>query len=154
VVTALAVDGGDDSLVWRLWSRALGDGTVRIPGRVPREIPDLSGAYDAWGLVLDAATAGDVARDVGTALRRAADDRPERDLFVAGVRFGAFDEAGQLRVVEALGRAFQEALADGVRLRGAFASPAIADADDAGYGLVTRNRDVRDVGTAWVEQVR
>jgi beta-glucosidase len=162
VVTALGVDGGDDTLVWRLWSRALGDGTVRIPGRVPREVPDLAGAYDAWGLLLDATSAHgvereverDVARAVGTALRRAADDRPERDLYVAGVRVGAPEEAGQLRMVEAVGAALQEALADGVRVRGAFASPAIADADGAGYGLVTRNRDVRDVGAAWVEQLR
>ncbi len=41
-----------DQLRWYLWLQGLHDGTISIPGRADRDLPDLAGACDVLGLVV------------------------------------------------------------------------------------------------------
>ena len=52
----------EDDARWSLWTRALADGTMAVPGRAERELADLQGACDVVGVAVSA--------DVETVLHR------------------------------------------------------------------------------------
>ena len=60
-----------------LWLQGLHDGTISIPGRADRELPDLAGACDVLGIVV-----ADVDESLGAVLR-AAEMGPDRPLSIA-----------------------------------------------------------------------
>jgi Glycosyl hydrolase family 1 len=68
----------EDHLRWHTWLRALRDGTITIPGRADRELPDLAGACDQLGIAVSGADGG----ALEGLLHRVAEQGPDRPLAV------------------------------------------------------------------------
>lgn len=125
----------EDHLRWRLWLQALRDGTVSIPGRADRELPDLAGACDVIGVVV-----ADVDESLG-AVVRAAEMGPDRPLAITLITPSGKD-ADRVTVVERYELACGEA-AEGAPLQSMALSPTF-DIDGCDDGVITRDRDVKD----------
>lgn len=125
----------DDHLRWYLWLQGLRDGTISIPGRADRELPDLAGSCDVLGLVV-----ADVDETLG-AILRAAEMGPDRPLAITLITPPGRD-ADRVTVVERFETACGEA-AEGAPLEAMALSPTF-DIEGHDDGIITRDRDVKD----------
>jgi hypothetical protein len=125
----------DDHLRWHLWLQGLHDGTISIPGRADRELPELAGACDVLGIVV-----ADVDESLGAVLR-AAEMGPDRPLSITLITPKGKD-AGRVNVVQRFEVACGEA-AEGAPLEAIALSPTF-DIDGHDDGIITLDRDVKD----------
>jgi beta-glucosidase len=141
-----------DRLQWDVWTRALRDGLLAVPGRAEEEVPSLAGATDVVGITWrgGVAVAGDGTErpypssafwgdGLGEALRRAAETVPGRPLHLDGVA---------PETVEAVAAEVAAAHDDGVPVEMVVVVPPIDGYEwGAGFtarGLFTRDRTPRD----------
>ena len=124
-----------DQLRWRLWLQALRDGTVSIPGRADRELPDLAGACDVIGVVV-----ADVDESLD-AVMRAAETGPDRPLAITLITSPGRD-TDRVTAVQRFEVAGAEA-AEGTPLQSMWVSPTfdVAGSED---GIITRDREIKD----------
>lgn len=124
-----------DHLRWHLWLQGLHDGTISIPGRADRELPDLAGACDVLGIVV-----ADVDESLGAVLR-AAEMGPDRSLSITLITPRGRD-ADRVTAVQRFELACGEA-ADGAPLESMAVSPTF-DVGGHDDGIITIDRDVKD----------
>ena len=169
-VPALEASRFEDHVRWKLWLRGLRDGVVRLPNGNERVVSDLGGALDLLGVVTSLDVPEGVITDdtrrrweerLGTVLRRAAEEGPDRPLSIAGlsVRWGNAEECRLF--VESTVRAVRDSGHDGVPLRSVFIDPAIGPAIPPGVSpdsgprashvasLVDRDRNTTADTAAW-----
>jgi len=133
-----------DRLVWEVWTRALRDGVVAVPGLPEVTVPDLAGACDVLGGIAVVPDGIEPARwedDLGTLVRRLAESGPDRPGSIT-VSLVEPDDRRRTELAGASVTALRGAVADGVRLEVAFASPALG-------ALVSRDRDETGATAAW-----
>jgi hypothetical protein len=124
-----------DHLRWHLWLQGMQDGTISIPGRADRDLPDLAGSCDVIGLVV-----ADVDESLAAVLR-AAEMGPDRPLSIALITPKGKD-ADRANVVGRYEVACGEA-AEGAPLQAMALSPTF-DIDGQDDGIITIDRDVKD----------
>jgi len=169
-VPALEASRFEDHVRWKLWLRGLRDGVVRLPNGNERVIADLGGAIDVLGLVTSLDVPEGVITDdtrrrweerLGTVLRRAAEEGPDRPLALAGlsVRWGNDEECRLF--VESTVQALRDSSRDGIPLQSVFIDPAIGPAAHPSGGpdhgpraphvasLVDRDRNATGNSAAW-----
>jgi hypothetical protein len=129
----------EDQLRWRLWMQGLHDGIVNIPGRADREVPDLAGACDVIGIA--------VRSDVETVLYRAAEMAPDRPLAITYRPVGDSDSQ-RASSIESMWRELRRA-AEELPLDLVSITP-FHDSGTATDGIITRERDVKDAGHAFL----
>lgn len=151
----------EDHLRWRLWMRALRDGVLHLPNGAEHVIADLGSSLDLVGV----ATALDLpearvcdesleawAERLGSLVRRAAEDGPDRPLVISGLEI-AWAQPEECRLlVEATVHALDDARDDGVPLETVHVMPAIAsDRVEArpSAALVDRDRNVTVFTPTW-----
>lgn len=148
----------EDQLRWRMWMRALRDGTLRLPGGSIRSIPDLAASLDRLGLVisldLPESSLSDAALQrwherLGTILRRAAEEGPDRPMCVGSLRIDWPHLDERRLVVETSTDAVRHAIDDGVRLESVFVEPAIGTQHRSASALVDRDRNPTAELAAW-----
>jgi Glycosyl hydrolase family 1 len=130
-----------DQLRWGVWLGGLRDGEVDIPGRALRTVADLDGACDIVGLA--------VREDVETLVYRAAEMAPERPLALTFKPIGDSDGARGTSV-ETMWRHVRRA-AEEMPFHSVTITP-FADRPPASDGIVTRDRDVKDSGQAFIRR--
>ena len=156
-----------DATFW-CWARALRDGVLEVPGRVPIELDDLAGSFDLVGFSYYAAQAvyaegtgpypsgarvgpmgyAPWAEGLGLVLRRLADELPGRTLLVDECGVGTDDDAWRCEVLaDSLGQV-EAALDDGIDVRGFFHWTGVDNYEwlhgyDVPFGLFDRDRNPR-----------
>ena len=149
-----------DETLWRCWQRMIEEQTLVVPGRAPIEVPRAREAFDVIGITYRHALAvrgdgallpypqalatgldGQVAWAEGLAvvLHRLAEALPERDLLITGFGLTTEDEARREDHLRDALAIIEEAIGDGMRLRGLWWEAPI----DPQAGLFDRNRDPR-----------
>lgn len=128
-----------DQLRWGTWLGALREGTISIPGRADRELPDLAGACDILGIATRS--------DVETALYRAAEQGPARPMALTFRPLGATD-GERAGAIETMWRGVRRS-AEELQLRSVTITP-FADRSPGGDGIVTRDREPKDSAHAFV----
>lgn len=152
-----------DHLVWRTFLRGVRDGTVVIPGRADRELPDLAGAIDIVGIRITTDLGSDRVLD-DDALRRwyeraqmlmhrTAEEGPNLPMAVT-YRARRPVWADTARDGEVLTETFVRALVDtqrdGVPIAQAFFEPGIASSSDRRReAFLDWDRQITASGTAW-----
>lgn len=130
----------EDHLLWRTFLRGLRDGTLVIPGRADREIPDLAGAIDVVGVRLRTDLGSDTAIDdaslrrweerAATMLHRVADEGPDLPITIAAYRVSRSRRSENARdaevLAEAMRRAVDQTVNDGVPIESVFVEPGVA----------------------------
>lgn len=135
----------EDQLRWRLWLQALRDGTVSIPGRADREVPDLAGACDVIGVVVADADESLAAVD------RAAETGPDRPLAITLITPPGRD-ADRVVTLQRFELACGEA-AEAAPLASMWLSPTF-DVDGHDDGIITRDRDLKDSAAQFFGDVK
>lgn len=158
-----------DELMWRVWIRADRDGVLALPGRAPEEVADLRECCDVVGFSYYSAHA--VGRDLGflpypsgarvgplgyapwseglgLVLRRLRDELPGRPLLVCEHGVGTDDDRWRTEVLRESLAVAEDALADGVDLRGFFHWTLVDNYEwtsgyDVAFGIVSRDREPR-----------
>lgn len=148
----------EDHLRWTMWLRSFRDGVVRLPGGATRAVPDLGASLDWLGLVISLDLPEQSLSDealrrwyerLGTMVRRAAEEGPDRPLCLAGldVQWSHADE--RRLIVETTVDSLQQALTDGVPITSVFVDPAIDATDRRHAALVDRDRNPAHDCTVW-----
>ncbi len=126
---------------WNVWLDGLLDGTVRIPGRGPTNVPDLAGACDVLGIA--------VREQVGSALHRCAEQGPVRPLAVTFALSGSSDSEAAQAVTKMRGDLAE--VTSSLTITAVTASPFVDDPDHPDrLGLATASRRLKDAGEAFV----
>lgn len=162
-VPALEASRFEDHVRWKLWLRGLRDGVVRLPNGNERVIADLGGALDVLGLVtsLDVPE-GTITDDtrrrweerLGTVLRRAAEEGPDRPISVAGldIRWANTEECRLF--VESTVQSLRATTQDGIPMQSVFIDPAIGPVAEPRTphvaSLVDRDRTTTGDTAAWL----
>lgn len=128
-----------DQLRWGVWLDGLRTGDVDIPGRAMRSVVDLDGACDIVGLA--------VREDVETVVYRAAEMAPQAPMALTFKPVGDSDGARGLSV-ETMWRHVRRA-AEEMPFHSVTITP-FADRPPANDGIVTRDREVKDSGQAFI----
>jgi beta-glucosidase len=153
-----------DHLRWKTFLRGLRDGTVVIPGRADRVLPDLAGAIDIVGVKLRSDLAEDSVIDdeslrrweerALSMLHRVAEEGPDLPITVAAYRASRSarteNAADAELFTEATVRALASAWQDGVAIDSAYFEPGIAatkDTQESAY--LDWDRHLTPAGTAW-----
>lgn len=130
----------EDHLRWRTFLHGLRDGTLVIPGRSDKEIPDLAGAIDIVGVRLRTDLGSDTTIDdeslrrweerVAMMLHRVADEGPDLPITVAAYRVSRSRRSENSRDAEALSEAMRRAVdrtaGEGVPIESVFVEPGVA----------------------------
>ena len=135
VATSIDVAGGAAA---DAWIGGLTDGTLRLPGRGERPVPDLVGACDVLGIA--------VRHDVETALYRTAEIGPPRPLAVVFAPDGATDTE---RAAE-IGGMWRDVRRAAGELEIVSVTAARLLDGPGSYGLATGDRRLTDTGEAFV----
>jgi beta-glucosidase len=158
------------ALLWDIWMRADRDGILELPGRAPREVPDLREACDLIGFSYYSATG--IAEEDGSivpypsgarvgpmgyapwseglaiVLRRLHEELPGRPLLVCEHGVGTDDDAWRCEILDESLGLLSAAIADGVDVRGFFHWTGVDNYEwNHGYtvpfGCFTRDREPR-----------
>jgi len=168
-VQAQQVADALEAAIWTVWMRADRDGVLELPGRAARPVPDLREACDLVGFSYYSATGVD--RDGGTApypqgarvgplgyapwseglgiaLRRLHDELPGRPLLICEHGVGTDDDEWRCDVLRESLQIVEDAIADGVDVRGFFHWTGVDNyewlhAFDVPFGCFTRDREPR-----------
>jgi len=158
-----------DALMWGAWMTADRDGVLELPGRAPEQVADLRECGDLIGFSYYNANA--VGRDrrfspyprdarvgpmgyapwsegLGIVLRRLHEELPGRPLLVSEHGVGTDDDEWRADVLGASLREVEDALDDGVDVRGFFHWTGVDNYEwtygyDVSFGLIGRDRGVR-----------
>jgi beta-glucosidase len=161
-----------EAMIWNVWMRADRDGVLELPGRAAREVPDLQEACDLIGFsyysALGVGREGEIvpypenarvgpmgyapwSEGLALVLRRLHAELPGRPLLICEHGVGTDDDGWRSDVVrESLGYV-EEAITDGVDIRGFFHWTGVDNYEwhhgfDVQFGAFTRDREPR--GTA------
>jgi beta-glucosidase len=158
-----------NAMLWDVWMRADRDGVLELPGRVPREVPDLREACDLIGFSYYTATGigaeGDIvpypadarvgqlgnapwSEGLALVMRRLHEELPDRPLLICEHGVGTDDDAWRCDVLRESLSYVDEAMADGVDVRGFFHWTGVDNYEwmhgfDAQFGCFTRDREPR-----------
>jgi beta-glucosidase len=158
-----------EETIWDAWMRADRDGVLELPDRPSREVPDLREAcdlvgfsyYSATGVAADGrlvpyppnATVGPLgyapwSEGLGIVLHRLADELPGRPLLICEHGIGTEDDAWRCDVLSESLQTVEDALADGIDVRGFFHWTGVDNYEwnhgyDVEFGLFDRNREAR-----------
>jgi len=158
-----------EAVIWTTWVRALRDGLLVVPGLPEVEVPDLRDSGDlvgfthcsALGIARDGSTApypshrrttalGSVPWPEGLALvlRRLHEELDGRPLLLGGLGLGTDDDAWRCAYLRECFDVVDEAIADGIDLRGLFHRTGVdayewLQGSSVPYGLFTRDREPR-----------
>ncbi len=130
----------EDHLRWRTFLRGLRDGTLVIPGRADREVPDLAGAIDVIGVRLRTDLGSDPTIDDESLrrwqeravmmLHRVTDEGPDLPITIAAYRVSRSRRSENARdaevLTEATKRAVDQVVSDGIAITSVFVEPGIA----------------------------
>jgi beta-glucosidase len=126
-----------EQLRWGVWTRALRDGLLSVPGRGEVEIEGLAGGYDVVGVTYrggvtvyadgstgpypaDAPVAGDGRapwpEDLGVVVRRLHDELPGRELALLGTGLTAVEDDWRAETIAGTALEVERAVSDGVPL--------------------------------------
>ena len=148
----------EDHLRWRLWTRALRDGVVRLPNGNERIIADLGGSLDRLGVTttldLPEQTLDDEAlrrwsERLGTVIRRTAEEGPDRPIDLASLTIAWPNTSERHLIVETTVAAVRAASGDGVPVQQVFVEPAIGARSTHASSLVDRDRQPSGDLDAW-----
>ncbi|MDY7105715.1 MAG: family 1 glycosylhydrolase [Actinomycetota bacterium] len=144
---------------WWGWLEAYRDGIVRVPETSPARADAHRDAFDVIGLSWVGSYDVDIEGgltprpdrsldDLGLALRRVAEDGPDRPIVLFGERVGSGDDGADRARLAAKVRMLAEAVDDGVRLVGSTVEPFIdgyewAEGFAPGRGLLDADRTPR-----------
>jgi beta-glucosidase len=168
-VPADAAQSKLEAMTWDVWMRADRDGVLELPGRAPREVPDLREAcdivgfsyYSAQGVGADGsvvpyptdARVGPMgyapwSEGLALVLRRLHDELPGRPLLICEHGVGTDDDAWRSDVLRESLSHVAEAIADGVDVRGFFHWTGVDNYEwnhgfDVQFGCFTRDREPR-----------
>ena len=160
---------GLEELIWRVWMRADRDGVLELPGRAPREVPDLRAACDLVGFsyysALGVGAEGELvpypagarvgpldyapwSEGLGIVLHRLHDELPGRPLLICEHGVGTDDDAWRIDVLRESLALVEDAIADGVDVRGFFHWTGVDNYEwlhgfDVPFGLFDRDREPR-----------
>ncbi len=158
-----------DDLMWGAWIRADRDGVLELPGRAAEKVADMRESADLIGFSYYSANA--VNRDLtfspypggarvgplgyapwseglGIVLRRLADELPGRPQLICEHGVGTDDDAWRCSVLAESLSIVEDAIADGVDVRGFFHWTGVDNyewlhGNDVPFGLFTRDREPR-----------
>jgi len=150
------------------WARALRDGVLQVPGRAPVELDDLAGSFDLVGFSYYAAQAvftdgfgpypadarvgpmgyAPWAEGLGIVMRRLAEELPGRALLIDECGVGTDDDTWRVEILRDSLAQVDDALADGIDLRGFFHWTGVDNYEwgfgfDVAFGLFDRDRNAR-----------
>ncbi len=158
-----------ENMIWNVWMRAERDGVLAVPGRAELEVPDLREACDLIGFSYYSATGisdeGTIvpypvdarigpmgyapwSEGLAVVLHRLHEELPGRPLLICEHGVGTDDDEWRCDVLrESLGYV-EEAIADGVDLRGFFHWTGVDNYEwnhgyDVQFGCFTRDREPR-----------
>jgi beta-glucosidase len=158
-----------ETLTWKVWMQADRDGVLELPGKAPREVPDLREACDLVGFSYYSALGVDAegkitpypttarvgpmgyapwSEGLGLVLHRLHDELPGRPLLICEHGVGTDDDAWRCDVLrESLG-IVESALDDGIDVRGFFHWTGVDNYEwnhgfDVQFGCFTRDREPR-----------
>ena len=160
---------GLDELLWRVWIRADRDGVLELPGRAAREVPDLRDACDVIGFSYYSATGVGVegkllpyppdarvgpmgyapwSEGLALVLRRLHDELPGRPLLICEHGVGTDDDAWRCDVLRESLSLVEEAIDDGIDVRGFFHWTGVDNYEwthgfDVQFGCFNRDREPR-----------
>lgn len=151
-------------LVWKTFLRGLRDGTVVIPGRSDRELPDLAGAIDVVGVRIRTDLGADQVLDDDSLrrwneraqmfLHRVVDEGPNLPMAVTYQPvlppWSETERDGEV-ITETLCRALATSVNDGLPIKTAFFEPGIAAAPQRRTeAFVNWDRQLTLSGAAWI----
>ena len=162
-----------DAVVWRLWLRGQQDGLLVVPGRGEEVVADLADSADLIGFTYYHAVAvrgdsslrpypsGEKVGPLGYApwteglaivIRRLAEELPGRPFVVAGHGIGTDDDAWRRDVLRDSLGVIEDAVADGIDIRGFLHWTAIDGYEwrhgfNVPFGLFDRERELRESAT-------
>ena len=158
-----------EAMIWNIWMKADRDGVLELPGKPPREVPDLREACDIVGFSYYSALGIDAAGGItpyptnarvgamgyapwseglGIVLHRLHDELPGRPLLICEHGVGTDDDAWRCDVLrESLG-IVEAAIDDGIDVRGFFHWTGVDNYEwdhgfDVQFGCFTREREPR-----------
>jgi beta-glucosidase len=155
--------------IWDVWMRADRDGVLELPGRAAREVPDLREACDLVGFsyysALGVGAEGEIvpyptdvrvgplgyapwSEGLGIVLHRLHDELPGRPLLICEHGVGTDDDAWRRDVLAESLQVVEEAIADGVDVRGFFHWTGVDNYEwqhgfRVPFGLFDRDREPR-----------
>ena len=169
-----------DELMWSVWMRADRDGVLALPGRAVEAVVDLRECCDVVGFSYYSAHA--VGRDrsfsaypsnarvgplgyapwsegLGLVLRRLHDELPGRPLLICEHGVGTDDDEWRTDVLRESLEVMDEAIRDGVDVRGFFHWTGVDNYEwtygyDVPFGLFTRDREPRPSAAMLAEHIR
>ena len=160
---------GFEAAIWDVWMRADRDGVLELPGRASREVPDLREACDLVGFSYYSATGIDAegkqvaypsdarvgpmgyapwSEGLGLVLRRLHGELPGRPLLICEHGVGTDDDEWRCDVLRESLAIVEEAIGDGIDLRGFFHWTGVDNYEwqhgfDVRFGLFDRDRRPR-----------
>jgi beta-glucosidase len=158
-----------EAMIWNIWMKADRDGVLELPGKAPREVPDLREACDLVGFsyysAMGIGAEGNItpyptnarvgpmgyapwSEGLGIVLRRLHDELPGRPLLVCEHGVGTDDDAWRRDVLRESLEIVDAALADGIDVRGFFHWTGVDNYEwdrgfDVQFGCFTRDREPR-----------
>jgi len=158
-----------EAMMWDVWMRADRDGVLELPGRAAREVPDLREACDLIGFSYYSATGVDAegkivpyppsarvgpmgyapwSEGLAVVLHRLHDELPGRPLLICEHGVGTDDDEWRCDVLRASLTLVEQAIADGVDVRGFFHWTGVDNYEwdhgfDVQFGCFTRDREPR-----------
>jgi beta-glucosidase len=158
-----------DAMMWDVWMRADRDGVLELPGRAPVEVADLREACDIIGFSYYSATGVDAegkiipyppsarvgsmgyapwSEGLAVVLHRLHDELPGRPLLICEHGVGTDDDDWRCDVLRESLSLVQQALDDGVDVRGFFHWTGVDNYEwshgfDVQFGCFTRDREPR-----------
>jgi beta-glucosidase len=150
---------------WDAPVRALHEGVLAAPGGAELERPEMEGAFDMVGVAYVHHPRGDGApfdasagaAELSEAIRRLAEQVPDKPIVVAAHGLGTADDKKREALLRATLDELRLVVHDGIDLRGYFHDTGIDGYDFAtGFarprGLVTRAREIKDSGH-WLQEL-
>jgi beta-glucosidase len=158
-----------EAMTWTIWMQADRDGVLELPGRAPREIPDLREACDLVGFSYYNATGIDAegrivpyppnaqagpmgyapwSEGLALVLHRLHDELPGRPLLICEHGIGTDDDTWRSDVLRESLDVVDAAVADGIDVRGFFHWTGVDNYEwnhgfDVQFGCFTRDREPR-----------
>jgi beta-glucosidase len=158
-----------EAMMWKVWLQADRDGVLELPGRAPREVPDLRETCDLVGFSYYNATGIDAeggitpyppdarvgpmgyapwSEGLALVLRRLGDELPGRPLLICEHGVGTADDAWRCDVLRTSLAVVESAIDDGIDVRGFFHWTGVDNYEwnhgfDVQFGCFTRDREPR-----------
>jgi len=158
-----------EAMIWNIWMKADRDGVLELPGKPPREVPDLREACDIVGFSYYSALGIDAAGGItpyptnarvgamgyapwseglGIVLHRLHDELPGRPLLICEHGVGTDDDAWRCEVLRESLDIVEAAIDDGIDVRGFFHWTGVDNYEwdhgfDVQFGCFTREREPR-----------